>query len=250
LLLSLLAVFAVGAVASSSAFAVQEYFTCNANAAGKYTTSKCNVLAPPKAFELEKIPAAGKVKIEGSSTIGTYTHPNILEGEIGGVRVIVECLKDKVTGELEEKGKSKGKVEFTECKLFQVANRIKELLGNCKVTNIIFNFIDQLIAGKGIGNEDEFKPAAGGTIFVEIELTGALCGITPKINKVELTEAGKGVPGLIIEPNVSEEEHVLIFTGTGDEFLRFGEKAEVKTKASFYSVQAVKLESKAGWTAE
>lgn len=243
LLVSLLAVFAVSAVASSSAFAAQEFFTCNAKAGGKYATEICNTkVAGKELFELEKIPAAGKVKFTSSNTIGTYKHPALLEGEVAGLRVIVECLTVTNTGELEEKGKTKGEVKFTECKVFQVVNRIKEELAACKVEPISFKFIDQLVAGKGIGNEDEFKPAAGGTLFVEIIIKG--CAL-PEKNKVELTEAGKGVPAYIIEPNVSAAEHVLVFTGTGDEFLRFTGK-----KASFYAVIVIKLENGHGFTAE
>jgi len=239
LLVSLLAVFAVSAIASASASA-QEYFTCNANAAGLYTTNQCNVLAGTKAFELEKIPAAGKVKFTSSNTIGGYKHPAILEGQIGTLSVIVECATVTGTGELEEKGKVKGEVKATECKIFQVVKAIKGELTACKVEPISSNFKDQLVAGKGIGSEDEFKPAAEGTLVVEIELTGALCAL-PKKNKVEVAKAGQGVSAYIIEPNVSKKEHVHVFTGTGSENLRFA-----GNKASIYIVIICILESEVG----
>jgi len=245
LLVSLLAVFAVSAVASSSAFAAQEYFTCNAKAGGKYNTKLCNEKkAGVEEFELEKIPAAGKFEVTSSNTIGGYKHPAILEGQIGTLRVIVQCATVTDTGELEAAGASKGEVKFTECEIFQVVNRIKDPLTVCTVQPITFNFKDQLIAGKGIGNEDEFKPAAGGTLFVEIELTGALCPL-PRLNKVEVTAAGLGVTAYIIEPNVSEETHVVVFTGTGSQNLRFA-----TNKASFYAVIIIKSKNGHGWTAE
>jgi len=239
LLVSLLAVFAVSAVASSPAFAAEEFFTCQSSATGKFTESKCETASPPEKFEWLPITAAKKI----TGTSGNSK----LEGTVAGLKLIIECKKDKTTGttnEIETAGKNKGKILFEECgHPSEILRGNRKELTACTVANIEFSFLSQLIAGKGAGPELEFKPSPSTSkLFVTIKITG--CAL-PEENKVEVAAEGDGITCALPEAEVGLVVHEISCWSTGDTNLRFAGKA-----ASFTSAEKVEIEtSKERWLA-
>ena len=165
-----------------------------------------------------------------------------LESELGGKRVIIECKKDKITGELESGGRTKNVViTYEECKLFQVVKYIKTELPKCVVgtagtitTNKLNDF---LITGKGIGPEDEFEPAEG-TTFVKIKIAGAECALAS-----EEAVTGKQICQLP-EATVGKVEHEVVCSPSGGSLV-LGTKA-----ASYYGTANIKLTNGWSWGAE
>jgi len=219
---SLLAVFAIGAVASTAA----------------------------SAHEYQYFPAPAKVT--GTSGISK------LEGEVAGVKTIIECKKDTFTGELEEKGKSKGEITFSECSLFEDTSHVKTALTKCTVPNIVFKFTDKLVRGQGLGPtewgpEDEFNSTLAEEVFVEIKITGSECALKgtykAKQHEVGVKEGTeevkyKGQVCALPEAGVEEVEHEIVCTSSGSHLMFNGKPAY------FFSTDKVKLESGAKWAAE
>jgi len=228
---------------------VPEYGICTEKAGAgteppvKWDDHVCNtqvkVLAERK---WEWLPLAANQLVEGTSGEST------LEGTIAGLSIKIKCATDKFRGEIEPKGASTGEITFETCNNpFEVPSSTHKLtaIANCSVPNIKFKFRDQLVSGNGAGPEEEFKPeAVGGTQFVEIEITGATCGL-PKKNKVEVSRADGGVYCALPLYDVGSVTHEIVCTATGDEYLRFA-----GTLTSFYSTEKVKLANAWGWFAE
>jgi hypothetical protein len=208
-LLSLVAVLALGAITAVSA----------------------------SAHEFKVVGGALPEEISGSS--GT----SLLEGEVGGVKVAIECTEDLSSGTLEAGGKSKGKIEFVRCVMLETKPGEVKVL-TCKVkTPIEFEFVDELVNGNGYGPEDEFSPtAAHKKLFVEITVTG--CALEGKY-KAETTEEGKGVDCALPDVAAAKVFHEIICVSTGDTRLRFG-----GNKASYSSVDLVRTKSGKEWYAE
>ena len=234
-LLSMLAMLALGSVASASASAhrfVNSQCVPYTNALIAWETkAKCVAQNPAggdaiKNWELEGIAAA---KVEGTSG------ESILEGEVALVKVFIKCNKDTFSGELEATGASKGKVEFTECR---VVNKKGNQIENCKVKEPIeFKFKDQLVSSPV---EDEFKPAAG-AIFVEITMeaeAGGVCAISGTY-KVEGTQTCK-----LPSAGTLQAEHEIVCEPSGSSLKFAG------NPATFTSTEKVKLESGGKWAME
>jgi len=238
LLVAVIAVVAFSAIASSSAFAAEEFFTCQASATGHFEESKCEKEGTTKADEWLAITAAKKI----TGTSGNSK----LEGTVAGLKLIIECKKDKTTGttnEIETAGKNKGKILFEECgHPTEILRGNRKELTACTVANIEFSFLSQLIAGKGAGPELEFKPSPStSTLFVTIKITG--CAL-PEENKVEVAAVGDGITCALPEAEVGLVVHEIACASTGDANLRFAGKA-----ASFTSVEKVEIENKERWLA-
>ena len=247
MLVSLLAVFAVSAVASASALAIPEFYTCqNAGAgAGHFTTNTCVTEGAPNEFEWKGIPAA--LNVEGTSGVSK------LEGSVAGLKLIIECPTDKTIGaagtnQIEPAGKNKGEIEFgplTErCKLFEILRGNKKEITACKVAPIKFKFVSALITGAGSGPDIEFKPSGGGKLFVEIEIEAGCAGGLSGKHAVETKVANGGVVCALPEAEVGKEQHEIECSSTGDKELVFG-----ASKASFFSVEKVKIVGGQRWLA-
>lgn len=258
---SLLAVFAVSAVVSSSASAAHGYWVCKEGAASeppvKYDNHECNTQVKPLAerkWEWLEVKGTEKFSVEGESAASK------LEGEVAGLKTIVECKKDKFKGEIEKEGKSKGEITFETCEFFEVKNHVKTAVANCTVPPITFKFIDALVQGQGLGPatwgpEDQFNPETGET-FVEIKIEGASCVLkgTYKATQHEVaisegttTVKYKGQVCALPEAGVGKVVHEIVCTSTGSH-LTFNGKA-----AYFFSTDPVHLVGTAkewGWDAE
>lgn len=228
LLVALVAVFAFSAVAAASASA-HTYVVCKETGTEKYTEHLCKTKGETGKWSFAELTAAEKV--EGTSGVSK------LESNLGGVRVIIECKKDKLTGEIEGGGKSKDTViTYEECSLFQVVKHVKEALTTCVVPNIKTKALkDLLIAGKGIGPEEEFEPETG-TTFTEITIE--TCALASKT-----AVTGKQICQLP-EATVGKVEHEIECSPTGGE-LRLGKEA-----ASYYGTATAKLVNGWSWAAE
>jgi hypothetical protein len=228
LLVSMLAVFAVSAVASAAASAhTYEYFVSGS-------------------------PVTTAVKATGTSGASK------LEGEVAGVKIIIECKKDTFTGEIEKEGKSKGEITFSECSLFEDTSHVKTALTKCTVANITFKFTDKLVRGQGLGPEtwgpeDEFNSTGAEEVFVEIKITGSECALKgtykAKQHEVSIKQGTeevkyKGQVCALPEAGVGKVEHEIVCTSSGSH-LEFNGKP-----AYFFSTDTVKLESGASWAAE
>jgi hypothetical protein len=196
-LFCLVALAAVGAIASASALAAgHEYVEekCEENAAGtltKYTTQvKCEKKESPGSGAWQHIELASS-EVEGESPAGETAE---LAGTIASAKIVVGCAKTKIaagTGFVEREGKSKATIEYSECSLYSGTTGKKFPL--CTVPNITAKVKDLLL---GSPVEDTFEPETG-TTFAEIEVKGAEC--TEKITKepvtgtqeCELPEAGE-----------------------------------------------------------
>lgn len=237
LMLGLLAVFAAGAVASASASADEFIVPCHkvlTMGTGEWHNSTCTTTSGTKEYTT-KLLAGEAAKVVGASG------ESVLEGEAFLVKITIKCKKDKFEGELEAAGASKGKVEFTECKVLKPGTT--EQLQQCKVKEPIeFSFLDQLT---GSPVEDEFKPtAANAPVFVEITMepeAGGKCAIAemPTKLKVEGTQNCK-----LPEATSFKVKHEIECTSAGSH-LTFADNP-----AKFESTETVELESKGEWKIE
>jgi hypothetical protein len=212
ILMSLLAVFAVGAVASASASAT----VCEPlDKEGEWTwCSAAKEITSP---------------VEGTSGVSK------LESEVGGKKLTIECTADTFKGTLEDPepskldGASSGEIKFTGCSVVGVAK--------CTVHEPIeFKFKDQLINKPPTKPEDEFKPNEGET-FVEIKIEGAECAI-----KGTLKVKGTQKCNLDTTFETEQKEHELICTPAGSK-LKLGEK-----EAKFTSTEKVKRVGGGVWS--
>lgn len=213
--LGALVVLAASAVVTASASASTHAFWDCQKTGGPWKNSQCTEKGPPNEWGTKEIL---ETKAEGSSEAST------LASTIAGLKIAVECKKDKFTATLEKEGKSKGEVTFEECKM------VGSEFATCEVPNIKFSFKDKLVAGP----EDEFEPTSG-TTFVEIRInTCALKGTYP----------AKGTQ-ICKLPNAGQAKivHEVECTPAGSS-LTLG-----KEKAEFTSTERVHLVSEADWGA-
>lgn len=162
IMMSVVAMFAVGAFASASASAITPvYLVCleKAGSGKKFEDRNCaKENGSTGKFELVEVSEfLGVNGTGGASTLKT----TLLSAEL-----IIKCTKSKFTGEIGPKGLSKGEVTYEGCAAFSSPTAE---LANCEVPNIKFKFIDQLVEKSATVVEDEFKPESGST-FVEIEI--------------------------------------------------------------------------------
>jgi hypothetical protein len=140
LALSLLAAFAISAVAAGAAQATEPQFHYGGSAL------------------TETLP------FKSTSGVGHLYIP--------GLGISIECEKDQNVGFFEPNGKTKVIVVFEGCKVVG--------LSNCTVENIEVFAKDQLYyeVGSEKGTPvDVFKPAPGSTVFTEVTLKGKGCGL-------------------------------------------------------------------------
>lgn len=233
LLVSLLAVFAVGAVAAGSASA-HAYFVCKEAGTEKYTEHECKTKSETGKWSWTEV--TGTETFETKSESG----PTTLEGKLAGVRVIIECKKDEDTGIIAKEGKSSDEViTYKECSLAQVVKHKREALASCKVgtegTIKTAALKNTLINGKGIGPEIEFEPESG-TTFAEIAVTGCSLESTNKVTGKQICQ--------LPEATVGKVKHEVVCSPTGGE-LKFGGEP-----ASYYGTETVSLTNGWGWAAE
>jgi hypothetical protein len=214
-ILGALAALAISAAASASASAATHAFWDCQKIGGPWKNAQCSEKGPPNEWGTREI---AETKAEGTGTAST------LASTIAGLKITVECKKNRFSATLEKEGKSKGEVTFEECKM------VGSEFAACEVPNIKFNFKDKLVAGP----EDEFEPTSG-TTFVEIRIDScALKGTYP----------AKGTQ-ICKLPNAGQAKivHELECTPAGSS-LTLG-----KEKAEFTSTEKVHLVSEADWGA-
>lgn len=232
IMVSLLAVFATGAVASAAS-AHEFIVPCHGVSAentgkGEWNNSACTKTGESDEYTRKLL--AGEVeKVEG---IGGES---VFQFEYGqGVEVVIACRQATLEGELEAAGASHGKVAFTECR---VLNRKGKRIEQCAVKNPIeFSFKDQLV---GSPVEEEFKPSYGSTFFtITFEAEGGSCAIAFTANvegtwKCELPSAG-----------TMQIKHEMVCQATGSDLEFAGKKVE------FESTESVELKSGEKWAIE
>ncbi|HXB63311.1 MAG TPA: hypothetical protein VNV42_00400, partial [Solirubrobacteraceae bacterium] len=138
-LLSMLAVMSVGAASLASSASAHEFVLCMKVGPGhKYETKlKCEK-GEIGSGEWERVGIGAGELIPAEGISGTSK----LEGEAGGVKIIIECAEDTFSGELEAGGASKGEVKFKNCKVLK--KNTKTQLESCTVKEPIeFKFKDQ-----------------------------------------------------------------------------------------------------------
>lgn len=187
--------------------------------------------ASASAFEYQVNEAAvvAAQKIEGTSGV------SLLESEILGVKVIIECKKDTTLGELLKEGKSVGEIKFTECKLFEITKspKFKKVaLTACTITEpIVAKFTDQLE-----GDPKEKFTGSGGAAGEEIfaEITIGVCALKGTYKAKGAVQCG------LPESEVEEAEHEIDCTNgstkAGGYTLTLGGK-----EAKFQSHEKIKL---------
>ncbi len=158
--------------------------------------------------------------VEGTSGV------SILEGEVLGTKITIECKKDKFTGSIGTGGTSEGEVVFEECKVVGQ--------GTCGVPNIKFKFKD-LLVGPEPGVEDEFKPVSG-TEFVTIEIT--TCTLKGKY-KVEGTQVCKLPSGETLM-----KEHEIACETSGSHLTLGGKTAVFKSTEKVHLVSGLEYRAK------
>ena len=140
---------------------IPTFWICREGGTEKYENHLC-----AKKIETGKwsfLPVEKFYKFTGTSGVSK------LETTIAKLRSIIECKKDKITGELGPRGETrKVVITYEECKLFTVSKYVKTEQTTCEVPNIKTNELtDELIDGSGAGPEDKFYPPASG-IFAEV----------------------------------------------------------------------------------
>ncbi|HEY5044597.1 MAG TPA: hypothetical protein VII53_01945 [Solirubrobacteraceae bacterium] len=168
--MSLLAVFAVGAVASASASAAPEWNVCEegTGAGTKFTEHKCTTVSGTGKWEWKTLVGTKKVKSKNKAGVSF-----VFKGEAGGVMVKMTCtVKD--TGTINQVAGSAGTDEET----IEFENCVVEKPGPglCVVTDpvtktpgkvVVSGVETELLAGTPV--KDVNKPPKHGTVFVTLE---------------------------------------------------------------------------------
>jgi hypothetical protein len=237
LLVSLLAVFAVSAVASASASAHQ-YMRCTEKPLGlgpKWDNDVCNTMTkPPAERRWEIVSVANGTKVEGTSG------ESILKSELDFVKLTIKCSKDTFSGDLDESGKSSHTViTYEGCALANPAGETCEVNATLPTNELK----DELVTGSGSRLEDKFE--SEGTHFIEIEIkqkSGKTC--TPKgtypITGSQTCEVDK----TNAEAETLAADHKIICSTTGSK-LKLGPE-----KATYEGTATVGLQGGGNWAAE
>jgi hypothetical protein len=182
------------------------------------------VLAVSAVASASAMAAAPRYVIEGKEVKGTEKFAITagvgianLNSVVGGLKMDIECVNNKVTGEnfIEGEGKSKGETALEGCTLYEVAKNgaLENKSEKCLVkTPIVLKYADQLVIGPGGLPEDELKPASG-EIFVEVVIQNAP-GHTCLI-AANLQVKGAYAAAIGPEAEVERREHELRFTSAG-----------------------------------
>jgi hypothetical protein len=196
IMLSLLAVFALGAIASSSALAVApEFVRCVAHAGGGFAAG-CKVTGA--GFEKEAVPAGSHIKFTSTS------EPSYLFANAAGTFRIT-CATDTDTGEITgPKIVGKVKVIFKECKGYKGANEctvhsVSPLGGAGEIiTNELSGELSPVAAAEAPDSEVglDLKATVAGKPFVL--LVGSVVACIPE-TAVEGTVIGELEPVKIME---------------------------------------------------
>jgi len=217
--LSMLAVCAVSAVASSSASAALE---------NHYCVNKVAIAAG------EKLPVEGAVSLAR------------LMSEVGTTKISIECMLNSVTGELEEAGKSKGEITYKQCKFYTIVKGVKEWQSTCVVaTPITFPFKDQLVeSANKLDEEDRFEPAVAGEPFVTIKITGCTTFLGEyKVTGTYLAALFTPEAANAAEGETENEQHEILFTPQGA-----GTTLKFETKpAAYVNEVTLRLASAKKW---
>jgi hypothetical protein len=208
-LLGLLAVFAVSAVASSTASAAHVYL-----------------------IEQTELLSSEAIEDQGQNTK--------LETRILNISVFIQCQEELSSGVIKPKGESTFKIEMKNCYLAENNNGKKVFLPGCTpVEPIIIEGTDQLIEH----SVDEFKGELKGEkgVFASIELTGEKCVLKGKF-KISGAQTCA-----IPEAEFEKVLHHLICTPAGSKLVfGTGEKTE---PAQYFSEDQIRLKSLKVWAA-
>ncbi len=178
--LCLFVVFALGAVAATSASATApEYGRCikKAKAEGKgYTSSKCTVAGEGKKAKYEWIPGAGKTKFETKGGVGVLT-------AVGGQSV--QCKTESSTGEFfEGNNKEAGnmKIKFNECESLNLTCSTP----GAKAGELVTNNVEGIVGWENKARKKtalELYPAhsVASGLFIEFECAGLVVKVRGKV---------------------------------------------------------------------
>ncbi|MGH2903804.1 MAG: hypothetical protein ACRDK7_09520 [Solirubrobacteraceae bacterium] len=240
-MLSLLAAFAVGAVASASASA-QRWVVCEEVAGEgtepptKYDEHKCNTQVKAlkeRKWEWKELLAEEHRKVK-SHNVGTFT----LHATVGGIKVKISCTAVKDTGEIwgGNPGTDEDSIEFEGCTVTEPTGKGCKVHGaGLVVGRINVSNVKTKLEVLGGVLTDTFTPAAPPT-FVEIVIEGCEGGAKALNNpyKIEGTSGGVVVAGT----------GKLKFTATSSN-LKFGgepAKLEGETETELENGSAIKAE--------
>jgi hypothetical protein len=229
--LSMLAVVAIGAISSASASAsTQSFSICREGGTEKYENHLCGKTAETGKWSFAPVEKAEKYTLEGTGGVSK------LEGLIGGTKVVVECKKGKITGEIESEGKTKNLViVYEECKLFTIVKHVRAATA-CIVSNITTNkLIGTLVEGSDHGPEDELAPAEG-TTLAKVKVAECALESMENVTGKQTCSIPEAVAGLV--------EHELVCSPSGGA-LEFGKKP-----ASYYGTTSAKLSNGSAWGTE
>jgi hypothetical protein len=207
IVVSMLAVFAVSAVAVASASAQEaqpHFFICGKKANSLYENSLCTKdVAGTGEWELSELPLAKLLAETSANVAGTkYT----LTSEALGIQVTIICSAESGTGWIENPAGGGPGIDLT-VNSFSTCEVTKP--SGCTVTQPIVATSKTELAELGGAFWDVFTPD-GGTTFVEVELK--TCGLLSQKFKVTGKTAGKvhNETGII---SFSSEMNELKFAG-------------------------------------
>jgi hypothetical protein len=224
LLVSLLAVFAIGAVASATASAHEFSVPCHKVIAankglGEWEDAACTKAGGTKEFTTKLL--AGETE-EFLDTSG----PAILVAP--AVAIEIECWEDTSKGKLEAAGKTTGEATFYRCRVVTPAG--------CKVKEPIeIKFTDLLVGAATEPVKDEFKGTEAEETFVTITIEGCAAEGKFKVKGTQIADL----------PAAGQERalHEIISTPSGSK-LKLGANA-----AFFTNTETVRLFSGKLWDA-
>jgi hypothetical protein len=229
--LSTLAVVAIGAISAASASASRQSFSiCREGGTEKYENHLCGKTAEAGKWSFAPVEKAEKYALEGTGGVSK------LEGLLGGTKVVIECQKDKATGEVESEGKTKNLViAYEECKLFTIAKHVKAAT-TCIVSNITTNKLTGLLVeGIDDGPEDELAPAEG-TTLAKVKVAECALESMENVTGKQTCSIPEATTGLV--------EHELICSPSG------GALEFAKKPASYYGTMSTKLTNGSAWGTE
>jgi hypothetical protein len=159
-LLSMFAVVAVGAIASSSASAAPHWLVCVkvAPGTGHFTNSECTTSGAGE-WATKELPEP--LELEGTSGVSK------LSSEIGSTKVTIKCLKDKFAGTIEAPGNSTATITYEECS-FEGAAGCTVKSPTQPAGTIVAKVLDRLVEKEGKVLDEFFEKT--GVAFTTIEI--------------------------------------------------------------------------------
>jgi hypothetical protein len=195
--------------------------------------------ASPAAAEAETRLYVEGTELTSPETFDAVVGPIQINAEVSGIKVLISCDANSLSGSLETEGKQTSNLTINDCSLYEVSKGKKVRSATCAVES---QQRDEPIA-------EYYRPRFRSTFpFIEIEqqyemrevftnVPGKLCSIA---GTYEMTGSSTG--SISPEGSVEKTEHEISFLPTGSALEFNGEPASLT-----YTISRMKLRNNKSW---